>query len=193
METKQFSSFDRTGGNEDGFGGVYSCLRTAADGCVIAEDAGPGEVESIWFTRDEGDVTRTGNLKVELDGRRSLDAPLQDLVDGKRGAPFVFPFVANADQSSGGVYVKVPMPYRSSMRVTTTTNPLFYHVTYRSFADARACSTFDPGYVPQDVIAAAQTWGTKDPKPARPDDPPERELHPRPRADDPAGQGDRCR
>ena len=38
-QTRQFSSFDRTGGNNDGFGGTYSCLRTSNDGCVIAEYA----------------------------------------------------------------------------------------------------------------------------------------------------------
>ncbi|HZE34032.1 MAG TPA: hypothetical protein VE198_21690, partial [Actinoallomurus sp.] len=36
-QTKQFSSFDRTGGNNDGFEGTYSCLRTVTAGCVIAE------------------------------------------------------------------------------------------------------------------------------------------------------------
>jgi len=43
--------------------------------------------------------------------------------DIKLGAPFASPLVANADQTSGGVYVKVPMPFRSSMRVTTDTDP----------------------------------------------------------------------
>jgi hypothetical protein len=41
VQTRQFSSFDRAGGNDDGFGGTYSCLRTVAEGCVIAERAGP--------------------------------------------------------------------------------------------------------------------------------------------------------
>ena len=100
------------GGNDDGFVGTYSCLRTD-DGCVIAERRrAPARSQSIWFTRDEGDVRNTGNIKIELDGRTVLDAPLQDVVDGKLGAPFAYPLVANANQSSGGVYIKVPMPYR---------------------------------------------------------------------------------
>ena len=167
VETKQFSGFDRQGGNEDGFGGVYSCLRDA-DGCVIAEEQGPGEVQSIWFTRDEGDVRRTGNIKIELDGETVLDAPLQDVVDGKLGAPFVFPLVANANESSGGVYIKAPMPYRESMRVTTDTNPYFFHVTYREFADAEGVKTFDPSDGAQDVLALMREYGTRDPKPAQP-------------------------
>jgi hypothetical protein len=169
VETKQFSGFDRTGLNDDGFAGTYSCLRQSDDGCVIAEESGPGEIQSIWFTRDAGDVTSTGNLKVELDGRTVLDAPLQDVVDGRIGAPFTFPLVANADQSSGGVYIKVPMPYRESMRVTTDSNPFFFHVTYREFADANGVKTFDPADKAEDVLSILNAYGARDPKPARSD------------------------
>ncbi|MEU4477920.1 glycoside hydrolase family 172 protein [Micromonospora sp. NPDC023966] len=168
VETKEFSGFDRTGFNDDGFAGTFSCLRDSGDGCVIAEQSGAGEIQSIWFTRDAGDVTSTGNIKVELDGRTVLDAPLQDVVDGKLGAPFAFPLVANADQSSGGVYIKVPMPYRASMRVTTDANPFFFHVSYREFADANGVRTFDPADKAEDVLAVMRAFGERDPKPARP-------------------------
>ncbi|HEY6738362.1 MAG TPA: glycoside hydrolase family 172 protein, partial [Actinopolymorphaceae bacterium] len=166
--TKQFSSFDRTGGNDDGFGGRFSCLRTTDQGCLLAEHLGAGEIGSIWFTRDGGDVTKTGTITVELDGTRVLHAKLQDVVDGKLGAPFVYPLVANADQSSGGVYIKVPMPYRESMRVYTENNPLFYHVTYREFADAEGIETFDPEDPATDVVEKLAAAGTKDPKPELP-------------------------
>ncbi|WP_212754308.1 DUF2961 domain-containing protein [Nakamurella aerolata] len=166
VETKQFSSFDRVGGNDDGFVGSYSCLNKPAAGqqCVLAERQGAGEISSIWFTRDEGDITKTGNIHITLDGKEVVNAKIQDLVDGKQGAPFVYPFVANADQSSGGVYIKVPMTFTKSMKVTTDNNPLFYHVGYRTFADAKGVSTFDPKAYPADVIAAAKNWGKTDPK-----------------------------
>lgn len=168
VRTAQFSSFDRTGGNEDGFDGRYACLRETAAGCVIAEKSGPGEVGAIWFTRDEGDVRRTGNITIELDGEKVVDAPLQDLVDGKLGAPFVHPLVANADETSGGVYIEVPMPYRESMRITTEHNPLFHHVSYRTFADADGVRTFDPDDPAEDVVRTLRAAGTEDPKPAQP-------------------------
>ena len=169
VRTKQFSSFGRDGTNNDGFDGTYSCLRTTAAGCVIAEDSGPGEVASIWFTRDEGNVSRTGTITVELDGKQVLHGSLQDIVDGKLGAPFSYPLVANGVQTSGGVYLRVPMPYRSSMRITTQTNPYFYHVDYRQFPDANGVRTFDPADKAEDVLALLNASGTKDPKPARPD------------------------
>ncbi|ADB30974.1 Fibronectin type III domain protein [Kribbella flavida DSM 17836] len=167
VRTKQFSSFGRDGTNNDGFDGKYACLRTGATGCVIAEDAGPGEIGTIWFTRDGGDVRGTGKITVELDGRKVIDARLQDVVDGKLGAPFVFPLVANALETSGGVYIRVPMPYRESMRVTVQSNPYFHHVGYREFPDAHGVATFDPADKAEDVVALLKAAGTKDPKPAQ--------------------------
>lgn len=168
VRTKQFSSFGRDGTNNDGFDGKYSCLRTTPAGCVIAEDAGPGEIASIWFTRDEGDVRKTGTITVEVDGKKVVDTSLQDVVDGKLGPPFVYPLVANALETSGGVYLRVPMPYQKSMRVTVQNNPYFYHVDYREFPDAAGVKTFDPADKAEDVVALLKSFGTKDPKPAQP-------------------------
>ena len=166
VSTRQFSSYDRRGSNDDGLRGTYSCLRhTAAEGCVIAEHAGPGEVDSIWFTRNRGVVTATGRLRIDLDGRTVVNAPLQRVVNGGLGAPFAFPLVANAAQSSGGVYIKVPMPFRQSMRISTQANPRYYHVTYRTFANADGVPSFDPSQRAGDVLGALRGAGLRDPKP----------------------------
>ncbi|MGI8695523.1 MAG: DUF2961 domain-containing protein, partial [Mycobacteriales bacterium] len=164
VATKQFSGFDRSGGNGD----FSHCLTQAADGCVIAQASGAGEVDSIWFTRDGGDVTTTGNITVTLDGTTVLHGKLQDIVKGSLGSPFVYPLVANADESSGGDYILVPMPYHSSMRITTDVDPIYYHVTYRTFASGDGVSTFDPSDPAADVVAKLRAAGTADPKPVAP-------------------------
>ncbi len=164
VQTQQFSSFDRSGGNGD----FSHCLAQTGEGCVIAQRSGAGEIDSIWFTRDGGDVSATGNITIELDGKTVLHADLQDVVNGGLGAPFVYPLVANADQSSGGDYILVPMPFRSSMRVITDVDPIYYHVSYRSFADSYGVKTFDPSDPATDVIAKLRATGTADPKPAQP-------------------------
>jgi hypothetical protein len=167
-QTLQLSSFDRSGGdfdistgNQNGNGG---CLASGGAGCVIAEDRGAGEVDSIWFTRDNGNVTKMGAIRIDLDGRTVVDAPLQSLVDGALGAPFVWPLVADAAQSPAGVYVKVPMPYRQSMRISIASNLQYYHVDYRRFAAADGVTTFSPSDPALDVIAALRAAGTADPK-----------------------------
>jgi D-arabinan exo alpha-(1,3)/(1,5)-arabinofuranosidase (non-reducing end) len=168
-QTLQASSFDRTGGNFDiGTGndnGSGGCLASGGVGCVIAEDRGAGEVDSMWFTRDSGNVSRMGAIRVELDGHTVIDAPLQSLVDGALGAPFVWPLVANAAQSPAGVYVKVPMPYRQSMRVSIASNLQYYHVDYRQFSNSEGVRTFSPSDPALDVIATLRAAGTTDPKP----------------------------
>jgi hypothetical protein len=171
-QTLQASSFDRSGGdfdlstgNQNGSGG---CLATGGAGCVIAEDRGAGEVDSIWFTRDGGDVSRMGAIHIDLDGRTVIDAPLQSLVDGGLGAPFEWPLVANAAQSPGGVYIKVPMPYRQSMRISIASSLQYYHVDYRRFSTADGVSTFSTADAALDVLATLRAAGTTDPKPAAP-------------------------
>src|SRR5436853_5551013 len=42
------SSYDRTGGNDDGFSGKYSFVRKEGDGLVIADLQGPGVIYRIW-------------------------------------------------------------------------------------------------------------------------------------------------
>lgn len=165
VKTLQFSSFDRTGGNtKDGFDGTYSYLRREGSSYVIAEAKGSGEIQSIWFTRDGGNVSKTGKIMIELDGELVVDTSLQGLVNGDLGAPFVYPFVANAKQTSGGVTIKVPMPYKKSMRILTSSNPQFYHVSYRVFNSDQGIETFDPNYIPEDVMEMSKKWGHEDPK-----------------------------
>ncbi|MFR9729954.1 glycoside hydrolase family 172 protein [Saccharopolyspora sp. MS10] len=174
-QTGQFSSFARDGSNDDGFNGTYSCLRESERGCVIAERAGAGEISSIWFTREPwGDVTGTGDITIELDGRTVLDAPLIDVVSGRVGAPFEWPLVGNADDSAGGAVIKVPMPYRESMRITVQNNPNFYHVDYRTFADAEGVDTFDPSDPAEDVLERLRMFGVADPKGVDPEAEPTR-------------------
>jgi hypothetical protein len=162
--SRQFSSFDRTGGNNDGFEGTYSCLRTTATGCVLAERTGPGQIDSMWFTRDFGSMAANGRIKIELDGAVVLDRLLQEVVDGKAGAPYLWPLVGNGEDTSGAAVIKVPMPYRESMRVTLQANPRFYHVNYRDFADADGVQTFNPTDQALDVIAKLRAYGIQDPK-----------------------------
>lgn len=171
-QSLQLSSFDRSGGdfdistgNKNGTGG---CLAPSGAGCVIAEDHGAGEVDSIWLTRDGGNLRAIGNIRVELDGQTVLDTPVQSLVDGQLGAPFVWPLVANAGESPGGDYIKVPMPYRRSMRISVESHVEYYHVDYRQFPTAEGVSTFSPADRAVDVLDRFRAAGTVDPKPSAP-------------------------
>ena len=96
--------------------------------------------------------------------------PLQEVVDGKLGAPFVWPMVGNASDASGLVVIYVPMPFVNSMRITVDNWPKYYHIGYRTFDDARDIKTFDPKDPALDVLDKLRQFGIKDPKPASPID-----------------------
>jgi hypothetical protein len=162
-QTKMFSSFDRTGDNDDGFSGKYTCLRQDPQGCLIAQDTGAGEIDMMAF---DGASGYRGNIIVILDGKTVLDAPLTDVVDGDLGAPFVYPLVAPYT-ISGGNYIYVPMTYTKSMEVYTQNGGAnsFYQVSYRHFASAAGVTTFNPAAdSASDILATLKAAGTKDPK-----------------------------
>lgn len=169
VATAQFASTDPNGQNQDFWDGPQDCRRPILGNCVLAEHVGPGEVDAIWFTSNGGDVRGVGNITVIIDGRPVLHAPLQDVVDGKIGGPFTPPLVGNADQSSGGVYIAVPMPFRAFMAISTDSSSFYYHVTYRTFDDANAVASFDPTDPARDVVAKLAAAGTEDPKPPLPE------------------------
>ncbi len=50
-----FSSYDRKGGNDDGFNGTYSKIRVEDGNSVLAELDGPGVIQRIWFTHTTGE------------------------------------------------------------------------------------------------------------------------------------------
>ena len=162
-QTRMFSSFDRSGGNDDGFSEKYTCLRQDPQGCLIAQDRGAGEIDMMAF---DGASDYRGNIIVILDGKTVLDAPLTDVVEGKLGAPFVYPLVAPYT-ISGGNYIYVPMTYAKSMEVYTSKIVAnnFYQVSYRHFASAAGVTTFNPAAdSASDVLATLKAAGTKDPK-----------------------------
>lgn len=169
--TRMFSSYDRTDKNDDGFAGTYSCLyNTTAGRCVIAEAEGPGQISDIWFTYLNNSVLPVGDIQIKLDEQLVLDAVVQDVVDGKLGVPFVWPLVGNTNDTSGGNVIKVPMPYRKSMQVSTSTNPHFYHVMYRTFPEHVDVNTFNPKEGVTDIIEAFLRFGTQDSKTIRSSD-----------------------
>jgi len=51
------SSYDRTGGNDDGFSGKYSFVRKEAGGLVLADLKGPGVIHRIWTPTPTDDET----------------------------------------------------------------------------------------------------------------------------------------
>jgi hypothetical protein len=125
-EMEQLSSYDRTGGNDDGFTGKYSSIRQEPGGLVIADLKGPGVVNRIWTPTPTADT-----IKFYFDGetRPRIAVPFTDLFTGKE-SPFLAPLCGN---EIGGYYAYLPIPYERSLKIVYTGKNMRFHQTqYRT-------------------------------------------------------------
>jgi len=136
VEAHAFTSYDRNGGNDDGFGGTYSELYEANGEHVVFDALGPGVLRTLWFTSD---VDGNGPLPEgvirfyfddETKPRYAMDA--NALYHGTV-APFLKPLVADNQTSSGGFASWVPFVFAKRLVVTTEKRAGFYQAHYETF------------------------------------------------------------
>jgi len=133
------SSYDTTGGNDDGFSGRYSFIRKNPDGTlVIFEAKGKGVINRIWTPTPTDDT-----LDFYFDGKETpaFSIKFRDLFSGK-----VFPFINPLCGSQlGGNYCYLPMPFNNGCKIVVRAKLMqFYQVQYRGYPDTYSVKTFDP-------------------------------------------------
>jgi hypothetical protein len=164
-----FSSYDRTGGNNDGFNGTYSKLRVEGGDSVLAELPGAGMVQRIWFTHTSGDHPglldgKKEHLKIYLDGSMSpaLDRPLEEIFSGKH-PHFPRPLVG---EGSGGFVCYVPIAFRNGCKIVVEGQGVrFYQINLLSLPGDRAPATFteQPGVEEKRALErAVELWSHPD-------------------------------
>jgi hypothetical protein len=137
------SSYDRTGGNDDGFSGKYSFIRKEGDKqLVIADLKGPGIVHRIWTPTPTDDM-----LAFYFDGERAprLRLRFSDVFSGKV-FPFVRPIVGN---EAGGYYSYLPLPFARSLKIVFEGERIqFQQISYRLLPGERV-ETYQQTWRPQ--------------------------------------------
>ena len=158
---QQFSSYDRTGMNNDGFSGQYSYIRKQEDGSlVIFEDKGSGVIERFWTPTPTDDT-----LDFYFDGssKPSFSIRFNDLYSGK-----VYPFVEPlAGHIVGGFYSYVPIPYKNGCKIVFRGKKILFHqVQYRKYPEGTNVKTFQglPGQETKQAIDELLVLWKKDHK-----------------------------
>jgi hypothetical protein len=147
---RQFSSYDRSGGNGDlgrFLNGIDGHLPDNTG--LMADMDGPGAVVRLWSANP------AGTIRIYLDGsdKPVIEAPMADLFAGKV-APLAPPL---ATTSSGGSISYFPIPYQKHCRITVEKpGGLYYHVDYRTFAPGTPVRTFSPDLTPGERAALAR-------------------------------------
>jgi len=136
VKVASISSYDRTGGNDDGFSGKYSFLRKEGDGLVIADLQGPGVIYRIWTPTPTDEP-----MEFYFDGEAQPRVKIRyrELFDGNK-PPFVAPLVGFG---SGGFYCYLPMPYKVSCKVIIRAPRVqFYQINYATYPAGTPLETF---------------------------------------------------
>ena len=134
--TKQISSYDTTGGNDDGFSGRYSVLRKENGNSIIADLKGPGVIQRIWTPTPSEDT-----IQFFFDGEKTprIELKFIDLFSGKK-YPFSRPIVGN---EVGGYYCYLPIPYQKSCKIVYKGKRMQFHqIQYRELKDEKTISSF---------------------------------------------------
>ena len=136
VKVASVSSYDRTGGNDDGFSGKYSFVRKDPEGLVIADLKGPGVIYRIWTPTPTDDP-----MEFLFDGETQprIEVRFRDLFLGKHPA-FPKPLVGFG---VGGYYCYVPVPFAKSCVVRIRAPKVqFYQINYAQYGPDAAIKTF---------------------------------------------------
>jgi len=146
VEVGSVSSYDRTGGNDDGFSGKYSFVRREADGLVIADLQGPGVIYRIWTPTPTDDW-----MEFYFDGeaKPGIRVRFRDLFLGQV-EPFVKPLVG---YGVGGFFSYVPLPFARSCKVVVRAERVqFYQINYARYAPEVGVQTFGSSSNPAGLV-----------------------------------------
>lgn len=127
VKVASISSYDRTGGNDDGFSGKYSFVRKEGGGLVIADLKGPGIIYRIWTPTPTDDP-----IEFYFDGEEQprIKMRYREIFDGSK-PPFVAPIVGFG---SGGFYSYMPLPYKTSCKVIIRAPRVqFYQINFATY------------------------------------------------------------
>jgi hypothetical protein len=151
---EQFSSYDRTGGNDDGFEGTHSFISMEGRDQVIAEMTGPGVINRIWTPTPTADT-----ISFYFDGNSEpgLSLPFNELFDGSR-FPFLEPVCGH---EVGGYYCYLPILYNKSCKVVFKGKMLFYQIQYRNYHQKSQVKTYSDDWTAEekeDLQQAVAIW-----------------------------------
>lgn len=165
-QVRQVSSYDRSGGNDDGFNGTYSSLYVDTNGeYVLFDEIGAGCLYRFWMTYAPTPASYSNNvLRFYFDDEAlpRLDLTIADFFNGT-GAPLEFPLVGPFSTSSHGCYCYVPFAYRERLKITLSGPPTFYSMTYHRFDSAEGLVSWT-GNEDRSAVLAQWSAAGADPK-----------------------------
>jgi hypothetical protein len=178
-ETRQSSSYDPSGSNNDGnFRTAYTKYIDTNGEFVIFDVSGPGclyrQQINVW-SRGREKPAGQSHIKYYFDDepKPRVDATIDDLFSGTI-APFTGPFAFLDPRQRFGI-LYYPFPFKKRLKVTTTddfttlADPYtcsWYQYTYLTYTDTNAITTWVAPGLDSSTVRSQWTHLGSDPKPA---------------------------
>lgn len=133
----QTSTYDITGGNDDGFNGTYSFVRRNADSSLVMFDVtGAGVINRIATPTPNDD---TLDFYIDDTSKIAFSIKYRDLFSGDV-YPFIHPLCGN---QLGGFYCYYPIMFNKSCRIVSRGKHLQFHqIQYRLYAPGITAKSF---------------------------------------------------
>lgn len=160
--SEQVSSYDITGGNNDGFSGTYSYIRKEGNDLVILDVKGAGIIHRIWTPTPSRDT-----IQFFFDGEKKprINMPFIDLFSDN-----VFPFKAPlCGNEIGGYFCYLPISFNRSIKIVYKGEPIdlkFHQIQYRLLPKSKSIESFSFALLQKhkDVLTQIdKTWSKKNP------------------------------
>lgn len=157
------SSYDRDGGNDDGFGNSNFLYTDEHNDKVMLDLKGSGTIYRMWFT---GYDQENAYVKIYFDGEETprIDMKLKDMFSGTN-KPFLAPLVLNDNASSGGFVSYLPLPFEKSIKITTNGpgHSFFYNIGYHMYSPGTEIKSWTGS---EDSVDVREMWNSAgtDPK-----------------------------
>jgi len=158
--TSQFSSYDTTWNNDDGFSGRYSFIQRNEDSTLVIFDVkGSGVITRIWTPTPTDD---TLDFYIDNGNHPPLSIKYSDLFSGKQ-YPFVAPLCGN---QLGGFYCYLPIPFAEGCRIVSRGKKLQFHqIQYRLYPANATVKSFNTELTSDEKEALEKIstlWNKKD-------------------------------
>ena len=133
----QTSTYDTTGGNNDGFNGTYSFIRKDKDSNLVIFDInGPGVINRIWTPTPTDD---TLDFYIDDSLSPSFSIKYIDLFSDKI-FPFIHPLCGN---ELGGFYCYLPIPFQTHCKIICRAKQTQFHqIQYRLYPQGTTVEKF---------------------------------------------------
>ncbi|HOW72610.1 MAG TPA: DUF2961 domain-containing protein [Phycisphaerae bacterium] len=138
VKVASISTYDHTGGNDDGFSGKYSFVRKEGDDLVLADLKGPGCLYRFHTPTPTNDL-----IEFSFDGEAEprIKLPLRQMFTGQH-EPFVEPICGHG---AGGFYSYVPLTYKRSLKILLRAKSFqFYQLNYATYPENALVETLTP-------------------------------------------------